>query len=74
MRKNLLLSLALLFAATMAFAQDRTVSGKVTSAEDGSAIPGVNIVVKGTTTGAVTDIDGNYKLTVPADGGVADVP
>lgn len=53
----------------MAFAQDRTISGKVTSSEDGSALPGVNIVVKGTTTGAVTDIDGNYKLTVPADGG-----
>ena len=65
MRKSLLLSLALLFTASMAFAQDRTVSGKVTSAEDGSAIPGVNIVVKGTTTGAVTDIDGNYKLDLP---------
>jgi len=69
MRKSLLLSLALLFAASMAFAQDRTVSGKVTSSDDGSGVPGVNVVVKGTTTGAVTDIDGNYKLTVPADGG-----
>ena len=68
MRKNLLLSLALFLTASMAFAQDRTVSGKVTSSEDGSAIPGVNIVVQGTTTGAVTDIDGNYKLSVPADG------
>ena len=53
----------------MAFAQDRTVSGKVTSGEDDSAIPGVNVVVKGTTTGAVTDLDGNFKLLVPADGG-----
>ena len=69
MRKSLLLSLAILITAGMAFAQDRTVSGKVTSSEDGSSIPGVNIVVKGTTTGAVTDLDGNYKVTVPADGG-----
>jgi TonB-linked SusC/RagA family outer membrane protein len=69
MRKSLLLSLAMLITAGMAFAQDRTVSGKITSSEDGSAIPGVNVVVKGTTTGAVTDIDGNYKLSVPAEGG-----
>jgi TonB-linked SusC/RagA family outer membrane protein len=69
MRKSLLLSFAFLLAATMAFAQDRTVSGKVTSAEDGSPIPGVNVVVKGTTTGGVTDIDGNYKFSVPAEGG-----
>ncbi len=54
---------------TMSFAQDRTVSGKVTSAEDGSTLPGVNVVLKGTTNGAVTDIDGNYKLTVPEEGG-----
>ncbi len=68
MRKSLLFSLAFLISAGMALAQDRTVAGKVTSAEDGSAIPGVNIVVQGTTTGAVTDIDGNYELSVPADG------
>lgn len=52
----------------MVFAQDLTISGKVTSAEDGSSVPGVNVVVAGTTTGAVTDIDGNYKVTVPSDG------
>lgn len=55
---------------TMSWAQDRTVSGKVTSAEDGSSLPGVNVVVKGTTTGGVTDIDGNYKISVPEQGGV----
>ncbi len=70
MRKVLLLSLALLFAAGMALAQDRTVSGKVTSAEDGSPVPGANVVLKGTTNGVVTDMDGNYKLSVPDDGGV----
>jgi len=50
-------------------AQERTVSGKVTSAEDGSALPGVNVVVKGTTNGAVTGLDGDYKLSVPVEGG-----
>ncbi len=54
---------------TMSFAQDRTVSGTVTSSEDGSTLPGVNVVVKGTTQGGVTDIDGNYKITVPEEGG-----
>ena len=51
-------------------AQERTVTGKITSAEDGSSLPGVNVVVKGTTNGAVTDLDGNYKLTVPEEGGI----
>ena len=55
---------------TALYAQDRTVSGKITSAEDGSALPGVTVVVKGTTTGTITDTDGNYRLNVPQDGGV----
>lgn len=52
-----------------AFAQERTISGKVTSAEDATPIPGVNVILKGTTTGTVTDFDGNYKLTVPSERG-----
>ncbi|GCC52235.1 SusC/RagA family TonB-linked outer membrane protein [Chryseotalea sanaruensis] len=51
-----------------AYAQERTVSGKVTSAEDGSALPGVNVVVKGTTNGTVTDAEGNFKLSIPTTG------
>jgi TonB-linked SusC/RagA family outer membrane protein len=51
-------------------AQDRTVSGRITSAEDGSPLPGVTVVVKGTTTGTITDTDGNYRLSVPQDGQV----
>jgi TonB-linked SusC/RagA family outer membrane protein len=70
MKKIVLFGLALFAAISIGVAQDRTVSGKVTSADDGNPIPGVNVVVKGTTTGAVTDIDGNYKFTVPADGGI----
>ena len=70
--KRILQFLALagiLFSSTSLFAQDRSVSGTVTSADDGSPIPGANVLLKGTTNGTVTDIDGNYKLTIPSDGG-----
>ncbi|MEM6524788.1 MAG: TonB-dependent receptor [Bacteroidota bacterium] len=71
MKKFLLLSFMLMstFASGNLWAQERTVSGKVTSVEDGSSLPGVNVILKGTTSGAVTDIDGNYNLTVPSEGG-----
>ncbi|MCA6381395.1 MAG: SusC/RagA family TonB-linked outer membrane protein [Cytophagales bacterium] len=72
MRKNLLLKLLpllFLLATSMAWAQERSVSGKVTSAEDGSGLPGVNVVVKGTTNGTVTDAEGNYRINVPSTGG-----
>ncbi len=42
-----------------------SVSGRVTSVEDGTTLPGVNVVVKGTTIGTVTNIDGLYSLTLP---------
>jgi TonB-linked SusC/RagA family outer membrane protein len=58
------LALMLGFSITLA-AQDRTVTGRVTSADDGSAIPGVNIVVKGTTSGATTDGSGRYAIAAP---------
>src|SRR5687768_9364805 len=44
----------------------KTVKGKVTSA-DGHGLPGVNVVIDGTTTGTVTDGEGNYELAVPED-------
>lgn len=44
-------------------------SGKVTSAEDGSSLPGVNVLVKGTTNGSTTDADGKYSLTLPSASG-----
>jgi len=46
------------------FAQN-VITGVVTSGEDGSTMPGVNVVVKGTTTGTTTDMDGKYQLAVP---------
>ena len=71
MRKNLLVKLVplLLLISNMAWAQERTITGKVTSSEDGSSLPGVNVVVKGTTNGTVTDAEGNYNLNAPANGG-----
>lgn len=64
----------LLTAIFMAFslgsyAQQRTLNGTVTD-QAGAAIPGVTVVVKGTTTGTVTNLDGNYTLQVPADAAV----
>lgn len=45
--------------------QDRTITGTVRSADDNSALPGVNVAVKGTTRGTTTDAEGNYKISVP---------
>ncbi|AUD06251.1 SusC/RagA family TonB-linked outer membrane protein [Spirosoma pollinicola] len=68
MRKILLGSwlLSLLFCLPL-LAQDVAVSGRITSSDDGSTLPGVSVQVKGTTRGAITDADGNYKISVPAD-------
>jgi iron complex outermembrane receptor protein len=59
------LLLLLSWAVTsFAIAQDVKITGKITDASDNSTLPGVTIVVKGTTTGTVTDLDGKYALTV----------
>src|SRR5688572_3551800 len=49
--------------------QEKMITGKVTSAEDGSELPGVNVFLKGASSGTTTDANGNYKITVPASGG-----
>jgi len=74
MRRNLqckisVLLLLLGLSVQPLLAQERTVSGKVTAQEDGNAIPGVNVVLKGTAVGAATDAQGKYSLSVPASGG-----
>jgi TonB-dependent starch-binding outer membrane protein SusC len=49
---------------------DKTITGKVSSSEDGQGLPGVSVVVKGTTTGTNTDASGNYKINVANDNAV----
>jgi TonB-linked SusC/RagA family outer membrane protein len=66
MKKNLLLIWLFLSGLSyQTFAQDRTVTGKVTSAEDSSPLPGVSVVVKGSTNGTATDAEGAYSISAP---------
>jgi len=56
--------LVLITSNAWSIKQGQTVTGKVTTSEDGTTLPGVNVVEKGTTNGTITDIQGNYSLTV----------
>ncbi|MFP4470545.1 MAG: TonB-dependent receptor plug domain-containing protein, partial [Bacteroidales bacterium] len=68
MRKfTLFLALMFFIGMQVVQAQTRTITGTVTNAEDGSTIPGVSVVVKGTTFGTTTDLQGTYSLNVPPD-------
>ena len=58
---------ALAFSA-VAYAQNRTVSGTVTGSDDGLPLPQVSVLLKGTTTGVPTNIDGEYRMSVPEEG------
>lgn len=69
MRKSLItlfLSMVCIVTSGQVFAQTRPVTGTVTSAEDGSPIPGATIIAKGTNTGTVTNVNGAFSLNVPA--------
>lgn len=68
MKRFLLFVFVFMLAFAQAQAQDRIVTGKVTATEDGSSLPGVNVVLKGTTSGTVTDTDGAFRISVPAGG------
>jgi TonB-dependent starch-binding outer membrane protein SusC len=56
------------FTFHLSMAQDIPISGKVTSAEDKQPIPGVTVVIRGTTTGTVTGIKGEFSINAPSDG------
>ena len=56
-----ILTLLLAFVVQLTFAQEKTISGTVTD-QSGLPLPGVNIVIKGTSTGTQTDFDGNYSV------------
>jgi TonB-linked SusC/RagA family outer membrane protein len=70
MKKFLLMSLVLMFTLLNgAMAQTRTVSGRVTDRESGTGLPGVTVLLKGTTNGVSTNADGGFSLSVPNAGG-----
>lgn len=58
----------LLLGSIQAWAQKSTVTGRVTSGDDGTGLPGVSILEKGTTNGTVSDADGNYSLSAEQNG------
>ncbi|MGZ5221004.1 MAG: TonB-dependent receptor plug domain-containing protein, partial [Chitinophagaceae bacterium] len=62
--KHLLL-VASLFCFQLLLAQTKTISGKVTDSKDGNPLAGVSVLVKGASSGTVTDIDGNFTMTIP---------
>lgn len=64
-----LLSTVFICFSTFLYAQ-RTVSGKVTSKEEPNGAPSVTVQVKGSTAGTITDIEGNYKISVPDDNAI----
>lgn len=53
-----------------ASAQQKTISGKVTGAADGMSLPGVNVIIKGTSIGTSTDFDGNYSIDAKQQGAI----
>lgn len=66
--KKVLLGLALsILTVVSVLAQTKTITGRVASVEEPDGVPGASVVVKGTTQGTITDLDGTYSLTVPAD-------
>src|SRR5688572_5820795 len=68
MKKILVMSFFLVLTLLQqAIAQDRTVSGRVVDKTTGQGIPGVTVLVKGTTIGTATNIEGDYTLNVPSD-------
>lgn len=69
MKKFILIS-SFVIAASLAWAQDRVITGKVTSADDGLPLPGVNVILKGTTNGTSTDVDGKYSINVTGSNGI----
>ncbi|HEX8038098.1 MAG TPA: SusC/RagA family TonB-linked outer membrane protein [Chryseosolibacter sp.] len=70
MKKRLLGCLILLLTACCPLMAQQAVSGKVTSAVDGAGLPGVSVLVKGTTAGTSTDADGRFSINVPGSDAV----
>ncbi len=65
MKKMFMFIVLGLFVSGVSLSQDRTITGKVTDADDGNVLPGVNVLVKGTLIGTVTHSNGFYSILVP---------
>jgi len=65
LKLHVALTVTLLFFSQLMFAQSKTVTGTVTSSEDNLPLPGVSVVIEGTTKGTVTDLDGVFSIDVP---------
>jgi outer membrane receptor protein involved in Fe transport len=65
--KNWTLFIALFFSISTLFAQTRTITGRVIDPETKEALIGASVVVKGSTTGSATDVNGNFSLSIPND-------
>ncbi|MCC9137055.1 SusC/RagA family TonB-linked outer membrane protein [Pontibacter silvestris] len=69
MKKSLLLSFIFVLALVVqTWAQSKTVTGRVTDQETGQGLPGVSVLVKGTSVGTATSTDGTYAINVPSNG------
>ncbi len=67
MRKlTFFLACLFLIGVSLVNAQQRTISGKVISAEDGEPIIGASVMVKGSSTGTITDVNGNFSISIPS--------
>ena len=64
-----IVAVLMIFSTGFVSPESRVITGKVTYANDGSPLPGVTVILKGTSTATVTDHAGVYKITVPAKGG-----
>ena len=63
--KSLLLAIVfILFVFSQAYSQTKSIVGTVKDAKSGEGIPGVNVVIQGTTDGTITDLDGSFNLKV----------
>src|SRR5665648_644447 len=63
---SLLLAFLCFIGLQVGLAQTRDISGTVNSAEDGNTIPGASVIVKGTTIGTITDMEGKFTLKAPS--------
>ena len=71
MKKYIVFFVFLFLAGTQVlYAQDRVYKGVVSFAEDGTSVPGASVILKGSSVGTTTDMDGKYSITLPADGNV----